>query len=309
MRTMQSYDVIIIGGGPGGMTAAIYAARARLRTLLIEKLFPGGQLMISDHIENYPGFASGISGPELSAAMHEQAEKFGMETLLAEVESVDFSGVEKIIRTSEGERRAPTVVIATGATARRLGVPGENELRGRGVSYCATCDGAFFKDKDLAVVGGGDTAVEDSVFLTRYARKVTIIHRRDQFRAAKIIQERALSNPKIEVRWNSVVERICGNHDVQAVALRNVVTNEKSEMPVDGVFVLIGADPDLAYLGGALETDENGYIVTDENMAASVPGVFVAGDIRRKSLRQIVTACADGAIAAWAAEKYIEALH
>lgn len=290
------------------MTAAIYAARARLDTVLVEKLFPGGQLMISDHIENYPGFAGGISGPELSAQMREQAEKFGMETLLAEVESVDFSGDEKIVVTNDGPVRGKTVIIAVGASARKLGAPGEKELQGRGVSYCATCDGAFFKDKDLAVVGGGDTAVEDSIFLTRYARKVSIIHRRDAFRAAKIIQERALNNPKIEVIWNSVVERIEGNHAVQSVKVHNIATGEVSEIPVDGIFVLIGAEPSLAFLGGQLKTDADGYLLADEDMKTSAPGVFVAGDIRRKSLRQIVTACADGAIAAMSAEKYIEAM-
>lgn len=290
------------------MTAAIYAARARLETLLIEKLFPGGQLMISDHIENYPGYASGVSGPELSAQMREQAEKFGMETLLAQVESVDFSGTERVIVTSEGESRTRTVIIATGASARKLNVPGEQALQGRGVSYCATCDGAFFKDKDLAVVGGGDTAVEDSIFLTRYARKVSIVHRRDAFRAARIIQERALNNPKIEVVWNTVVEKIEGNHAVQNLRIRNVVSDEISDLPVDGVFVLIGAEPNLAFLGGQVAVDESGYIIADENMRTSVPGVFVAGDIRQKSLRQIVTACADGAIAAMSAEKYIEAM-
>ena len=303
-----THDVIIIGGGPGGMTAAIYAARARLETLLIEKLFPGGQLMISDHIENYPGFASGISGPELSAQMREQAEKFDMQTLLAQVESVDFSGREKIVVTNEGESRARTVIIATGASARKLNVPGERELLGRGVSYCATCDGAFFKDKDLAVIGGGDTAVEDSIFLTKYASKVSIIHRRDAFRAARIIQERAFNNPKIEVVWNTVVENIEGNHAVQNLRIRNVLNDKISELPVDGVFVLIGAQPELAFLGGQVAVDESGYIIGDESMQTSVPGVFVAGDIRQKSLRQIVTACADGAIAAMSAEKYIEAM-
>jgi thioredoxin reductase (NADPH) len=289
------------------MTAAVYAARARLNTLMIEKLFPGGQLMISDHIENYPGYASGVSGPELSAQMREQAEKFGMETLLAQVESVDFSGPEKVVVTSEGVSRAKAVIIATGASARRLNVPGEQELLGRGVSYCATCDGAFFKDKDLAVIGGGDTAVEDSIFLTKYARKVSIIHRRNAFRATKIIQERAFNNPKIEIVWNTVVERIEGNHSVQKVHVRNVVNSELGELPVDGVFVLIGAEPDLGFLSGAIETDNDGYIITDENMLTSCPGVYAAGDIRQKSLRQIVTACADGAIAAMSAEKYIEA--
>jgi thioredoxin reductase (NADPH) len=302
-----THDVIIIGGGPAGMTAAVYAARARLDTLMIERLFPGGQLMISDHIENYPGYASGISGPELSAQMREQAEKFGMETLLAQVESVDLSGSEKIIVTSEGETRAKTVIVATGASARRLNVPGEQEMLGRGVSYCATCDGAFFKDKDLAVIGGGDTAVEDSIFLTRYASKVSIIHRRDAFRAAKIIQERAFNNPKIEIVWNTVVERIEGNHAVQKVRTRNLVNNELGEIPVDGVFVLIGAEPELGFLNGVLETDSGGYLITDENMLTNIPGVYAAGDIRQKILRQIVTACADGATAAMSAEKYIEA--
>jgi thioredoxin reductase (NADPH) len=262
--------------------------------------------MISDFIENYPGFATGISGPELSAAMREQAEKFGMETLLAQVESVDFTEPEKLIRTSEGEVRGHTVIIAVGATPRRLNVPGENELLGRGVSYCATCDGAFFKDKDLLVVGGGDTAVEDSMFLTKYASKVTIAHRRDAFRAQKIIQERAFANPKIEVMWNTVVVRINGNHAVENATLHNLISNQTSELPVDGVFVLIGAEPDLGFLGGAVETDESGYVIADEDMNTSVPGVYVAGDIRRKNLRQIVTACADGAVAAMSAEKYVE---
>jgi len=305
---MTTHDIIIIGGGPAGLTAAIYAARARLKTLLIEKVFPGGQLIITHHIENFPGFPGGISGTELSAQMREQAEKFGVETALEEVESVDFSGMEKIVRTTAGERRAFTVIIATGATARRLGVPGEKELLGRGVSYCATCDGAFFQGKDMVVVGGGDTAVEDAAFLTRYGKTVTIVHRRDAFRAAKIIQERALNNPQIRVIWNTVVQGIYGNCEVQKVSLRNVATNGRSEMDTDAVFVLIGATPDLGFLGGALKTDKDGYIITDENMSASVPGVFAAGDIRRKSLKQIVTACADGAVAAMAAEKYIEAL-
>lgn len=300
------YDVIILGGGPAGLTAAMYASRARLSTLLIEKTYPGGQLMMCENIENFPGFAGG-HGMELGNTIREQAEKFGMQTKLTEIERVDLLGLEKLLCTADGERiHGRTVILSLGAKPRQLGVPGELEFLGRGVSYCAVCDGAFFKDKKLIVVGGGDTAVEDSIFLTRYASSVSIIHRREQFRAQKIIQERAFASPTIKVHWNSVIKQIGGRDMVDHVILENVATRQTSKMDVDGVFVLIGTDPNTRMLDGQIKLDELGYILTDEHMHTNIPGVFAAGDVRHKLLRQIVTACADGAIAATAAEKYIE---
>jgi len=302
-----SYDVVILGGGPAGLTAGMYASRARLSTLLVERNYPGGQVMMCESIENYPGFTSSTCGADLAMSMREQAEKFGMETKLADVERVDLGGHEKYLYTTDGQAiTGRTVILSLGASPRRLNVPGEAEFIGRGVSYCAVCDGAFFQDKKLLVVGGGDTAVEDSVFLTKYASSVTIAHRRDKFRAQRIIQERALSNPTIKVSWNSVVKEIGGGERVENVALENVLTNEVTTMPIDGVFVLIGLNPNTKFLDGQISLDQDGYIITDENMQTSLPGVYAAGDARRKLLRQIVTACADGAIAATAAEKYVE---
>ena len=304
------YDVLILGGGPAGLTAAIYAARARMSTLLIEKAYPGGQLIMCENIENYPGFASSSSGYELSTAMREQAEKFGMKTKLAEVERMDISGDEKVLYTTDGEEiRGRTLILSLGAKPRKLGVPGEVEFIGRGVSYCAVCDGAFFQGKKLVVIGGGDTAVEDSVYLTHFASSVAIIHRRDKLRAQKIIQERALAHPVINVHWNSVVKGIGGKDVVDHIVLRNVLTQEETTMPIDGVFVLIGLDPNTKMLEGIVDLDHDGYIVTDENMETNVPGVYAAGDVRHKLLRQIVTACSDGAIAATAAERYLEGRH
>jgi thioredoxin reductase (NADPH) len=301
-----TYDLIILGGGPAGLTAGIYASRARLSTLLVERTYPGGQLMMCENIENYPGYVGG-PGHELSNAMREQAEKFGMETKLTEVQHLDMQGPEKVLRTAEGEEiRGKTVILSLGAKPRRLGVPGENEFLGRGVSYCAVCDGAFFNGKKLAVIGGGDSAVEDSVFLTRYATRVHVIHRRDKFRAQRIIQERALSHPVINVQWNSIVKQIGGDEAVDHLVLEDVATREQTRLPVDGVFILIGLDPNTKMLDGQVNLDELGYILTDEDMRTNIPGVFAAGDVRHKLLRQIITACADGAIAATAAEKYIE---
>lgn len=304
------YDVIVLGGGPAGLTAAIYAARARMSTLLIEKAYPGGQLMMVDSVENYPGFFGTSSGYELSTAMHQQAEKFGMQTKIAEVERMDLSGDEKVLYTSDGEEiKGRTIILCLGAKPRRLGVPGEAEFMGRGVSYCAVCDGAFYQGKNIVVVGGGDSAVEDSVYLTHFASKVSIIHRRDKLRAQKIIQERALAHPIVDVHWNHVVKMIGGEDMVDHVILENVLTQEQTKMPVDGVFILIGLDPNTRMLQGVINLDEQGYIVTDDNMRTNIPGVFAAGDVRHKLLRQIVTACADGAIAATAAERYLEHTH
>ncbi len=304
------YDVAILGGGPAGLTAAIYASRARLSTVLIERAYRGGQVAMCEQVENFPGFVSSSSGYELCTAMAEQVDKFGAQTINADINRLDLNSSPKVLHTTDGQEiEAKTVILSLGATPRRLNVPGEVEFLGRGVSYCAVCDAAFFKDKRLVVVGGGDTAVEDSHFLTRYASSVSIIHRRDKFRAQRIIQERALANPSITVHWNSVVTSIGGKDAVDHVVLRNVHTNEETRFPVDGVFVLIGHDPNTKLLNGQITLDESGYIVTDEDMRTNIPGVFAAGDVRRKLLRQIVTACADGAIAATAAEKYIEELN
>lgn len=301
------YDVAILGGGPAGLTAAIYASRARLSTVLIEKNYPGGQVAMCDNIENYPGYTANTSGYELCTSMKDQAERFGAEIKLMEIARIDLESPEKILHATDGEKiKAKTVILSLGAHPRKLGVPGEMEFIGRGVSYCAVCDAAFFKDKKILVVGGGDTAVEDSHFLTRYASSVTIVHRRDKFRAQRIIQERTLGNPIIRVQWNSVVKSIGGKDAVDHVVLENVHTREESQVPVDGVFVLIGLDPNTRFLDGRIDVDAMGYIITDEDMRTNIPGVFAAGDVRQKLLRQIVTACADGAIAATAAEKYIE---
>lgn len=262
--------------------------------------------MISDFIENYPGFPNGISGPDLCMAMKEQAEKFGVTIEMADIDSVDLINTEKTVKTAFGEYKAKTVIIATGAKPRKLGIPGEIEYLGRGVSYCATCDGPFFKGKKLAVIGGGDTAVEDSIYLTRFAEDVTIIHRRDKFRATKIIQERALANPKINVLWDSVVEGISGDPTVSELVVKQVKTDQVRNLKVDGVFVLIGQEPDTAFLNGQVTLDDFGNIPTDQDMHTNIPGVFAAGDVRVKSFRQIVTACADGAVAAHSVEKYLE---
>lgn len=304
------YDVAILGGGPAGLTAAIYASRARLKTVLIERAYRGGQVAMCEKVENFPGFAGSSSGYELCTAMAEQVDKFGAETKNLDVVELDLTSSPKVLHTAEGEKiEAKTVILSLGATPRKLGVPGEMEFIGRGVSYCAVCDAAFFKDKKLIVVGGGDTAVEDSHFLTRYASSVSIIHRRDKLRAQRILQERALANPSIKVHWNSVVKSIGGKDSVEHVVLQNVHTNEETHVPVDGVFVLIGLDPNTKILNGAITLNEAGYILTDEDMRTNIPGVFAAGDVRHKMLRQIVTACADGAIAATAAEKYVEELN
>ena len=305
---MNTYDTIIIGGGPAGLSAGIYAMRSRLNAILVERLMPGGQMMLTDFVENYPGFASGIGGPDLSAAMEQQARGLGLEIISSEVLSVDLSGEEKVVVTADGELRAPTVILAMGATPRRLGVPGEDRLIGKGVSYCATCDGAFFRDKDIAVVGGGNTAVQDAVFLTRFAKKVTIIHRRDALRATRILQERAFKNPRIEIAWNSIVAEVKGDSRVESLVLEDARDGSRRVLPLDGVFVLVGTDPNTEFVRGHIILDPAGYIITDEDMHTNVAGVFAAGDCRRKSLRQMVTAAADGAIAAVSAERYIESL-
>ncbi|HFC98497.1 MAG TPA: thioredoxin-disulfide reductase [Thermosulfurimonas dismutans] len=302
----RGLDLVIVGGGPAGLTAYIYAARARLRTLLVEKFSPGGQILNTDRVENYPGFPEGISGAELMERFLAQARNLGLEPLLDEATGLTQDGDLYLVHLGSGETLvSPTVIVATGAGPRRLGVPGERELTGKGVSYCATCDGPFFRDEVVAVVGGGNTAVQESVFLTRFARKVYLIHRRDQLRATRILQERAFANPKIEFVWNSVVTEILGEDRVQGVRIKNVKTDEERVLEVGGVFIFIGIQPHTEWLEGVLALDEGGFIITDAEMRTSLPGVFAAGDVRAKSCRQIVTAVGDGATAAYMAELYL----
>ncbi|GAF25652.1 thioredoxin reductase [Moorella thermoacetica Y72] len=299
------YDLMIIGGGPAGLTAALYGARGGLNTILLEMGAPGGQAGQTDRIENYPGFPDGITGIDLAMKFAEQAQRFGARLEMTTVREVDFSGANKKVITSNGEYEARAVIIASGAHPRPLGVPGEAELRGRGVSYCATCDGAFFRDKKVAVVGGGDSAVEEALFLTRFASQVTIIHRREALRATRVIQDRARDNPKISFQWNTVVNAIQGKDKVSSLQLKDVRTGALREEPFDGVFIFIGLEPNTDFLGGALTLDPDGYIVTREDLATSIPGVFAAGDVRAKNFRQVSTAVGDGAVAAMAAERYL----
>lgn len=302
----QLYDVVIIGGGPAGLTAGLYTARARLKSLLIERGFAGGQVMTIDWVENYPGFDEGISGVELSQRMERQAKRFGLEVIQGTVLKLHLHGEIKRAVLEEGKvYEAKAVIIATGANPKPLNVKGEERYKGRGVSYCATCDGAFFKGKRIAVIGGGNSAVQEAIFLTRFAELVYIVHRRDKLRATKIIQERAFSNPKIKFIWNSSVEEIMGEDKVNALLLKNTNTGEVSKLDVEGVFIYVGYKPNTEFLKGIVRLDKDNYIITDEEMATSVPGIFAAGDVRAKSLRQITTAVGDGALAAISAEKYI----
>lgn len=308
VKNQETYDVIIVGAGPAGMTAAVYTSRANLNTLLIERGIPGGQMANTQDVENYPGFDH-ILGPDLSNKMFEHAKKFGAVYEYGDIKEIVDEGRLKKVVTTNKEFYAKSVIIASGADHKKLGVPGENELGGLGVSYCAVCDGAFFKGRELVVLGGGDSAVEEAVYLTRVASKVTIIHRRDQLRAQKILQERAFSNEKIEFIWNKEVTSINeGNGKVNTVTLKDTKTGEQSQFPADGVFIYVGTLP----LNGAFKnldiTNEEGYVVTDESMATKIPGIFAAGDIRDKTLRQIVTATGDGSIAAQSVQHYIENL-
>jgi thioredoxin reductase (NADPH) len=304
----EEYDLIIIGGGPGGLTAGIYATRAGLDTVMLERLMPGGQVVTTDIVENYPGFPQGISGPELMQLIEEQARRFGLEVLLGEAKSIELASSQKILRTTEDSYPAKAVIVATGAEARKLNVPGEDKFTGRGVSYCATCDGAFFRDKEVLVVGGGDTAIEEALFLTRFASKVTVIHRRDELRAVKILQDRAFADKKVDFLWSTVVDEISGDGQVEGAIVRSVKTGERSSVKAEGVFIYVGSKPNSDFIADSVERDENGYIITDENMQTSTPGIYAVGDVRHKSLRQIVTAVGEGATAAMAALKYIENL-
>jgi len=300
------YDLVIIGGGPAGLTAGIYAARARLNVILIEKVVPGGQILVTDWIENYPGFPEGLCGADLVQKMTDQAEKFGLGIETNDVVSLDLNGSVKKIHLTDKTIRARALVIATGAAPRKLGVPGELKLFGKGVSTCATCDGPFYRDQVVVAAGGGDTAVQESLFLTKFARKVYLVHRRDQLRATKILQERAFNNDKLEIVWNSVLTEIKGTSNVEQVVLKDVRTGKEESMPADGCFIWIGIIPNTALLDNSVKLDANGFILTDFNMQTSVPGVFAAGDVRATPLRQVSTAVGDAAIAATAAEQYIE---
>lgn len=306
----MKYDIVIIGGGPAGLAAGLYAARGNMKTVILEKLIPGGQLNNTQDVENYPGMDH-MTGPQISQAMEEQTKRFGCEIINnCNITNVELNGKIKTIESDKGTFSAKVVIIATGSEYRKLSVPGEKEYSGKGVSYCAVCDGAFFKEKELVVVGGGDSAVEEGTFLTKFANKVTIVHRRDKFRAEKIIQDRAFRNPKISVIWNSAVPEIKGNgNGVTSVKLKNLLTNEEKDFSCDGVFIYIGLDPNTQLFKGKVAMDEGGKIKTNEKMGTNVPGVYAAGDVRETPLKQAVTAASDGSLAATMAISYIEGLH
>nr|WP_273702406.1 thioredoxin-disulfide reductase [Tepidanaerobacter syntrophicus] len=303
------FDVAIIGAGPAGLSAGLYAARAKLSTIIIEKMYPGGQAAMTYRIENYPGFSDGIGGAELAEAMKSQAERFGAKILNnGAVKIVKKDNIFNIILDNDDNVEAKTVILAAGASAKKLGVKGEIEFTGRGVSYCATCDGAFYANKTVAVVGGGDTAIEETLFLTRFASKVYVIHRRNQLRATKILQERAFQNSKISFIWDSVVDEIRGKDTVNELVVKNVKTGELESISVDGIFVAIGQTPLTDFVKDIISLDNQGYIITNEHMMTNVPGIFAAGDIRQKSLRQVITAASDGAVAAVEAGRFIESM-
>jgi thioredoxin reductase (NADPH) len=299
-------QVIIIGSGPAGLTAAIYAARANLAPLVFAGHQYGGQLMLTTDVENYPGFPNGIMGPDLMEAFREQAERFGSKLHNVDVTKVDFSRRPFSVWAEEEEHRAHTVIVATGAAARWLGIPGEDVLRGRGVSTCATCDGAFFKEKEIVVVGGGDSAMEEALFLTRFGKHVTVIHRRSGLRASRIMADRALAHPKISFIWNTVVDAVHGEHVVERLTLRNVDTDETSEFAADALFIAVGHDPLTTIFRGQLDLDVQGYVVSPDGVHTSVEGVFVAGDVYDIRYKQAITAAGTGCKAALEAEKYLE---
>ena len=309
MTEEKIYDVVIIGAGPAGMTAAVYTSRGNLSTLMIERGIPGGQMANTEEVENYPGFEH-ILGPELSTKMFDHAKKFGAEYAYGDVQEIIDGEAFKTIKAGGKEYKARTIILTTGAEYKKMGIPGETELGGRGVSYCAVCDGAFFRNKELVVVGGGDSAVEEGVYLTRFASKVTIVHRREELRAQKILQDRACANEKIDFIWNHTVKSINDeNGKVGSVTLASTVDDSEQEFKANGVFIYIGMLPLTKPFANLGILNENGYILTNEQMETKIPGIFAAGDVREKTLRQIVTATGDGSIAAQAAQHYIEELH
>ncbi len=301
----KKYDIVIIGGGPAGLTAGLYTTRAKQSVLLIDQGMVGGMITKASQVDNYPGFPDGISGFKLGELMERQAVKFGLKIIAAEVTAIELKQGEKVIKTTEGNFTARAVIIASGSKRQKLGVPGEKEFTGRGVSYCATCDAPFFSDKAVAVIGGGDAAIDEAMHLAKVASRVTVLHRRDQLRATIVLQEKAFAEPKIEFRWNSVVEAIEGNDFVERLRLRNVKSGEKSVLEVAGVFVSVGVKPDTDYLKGVLPLDATNHIVTNEKMETEIAGIFAAGDIRAGSIRQAITAAGDGATAAIYAGKFI----
>ena len=299
------WDVIIVGGGPAGLSAGLYTSRAKLSTLLIEKGIFGGQIANAELVENYPGFPDGISGFELGQLMHQQAKKYGLETVAAQVIGIELAERGKVVKTTDGKYLAKAVILAGGAEPNRLGVPGEEKLLGKGVSYCATCDGPLFKDREVAVVGGGDSAVEEGILLTRFASKVILIHRRNQLRASRLLQERAFANKKFVFLWDTVVEEILGDNKVSGLRVRNVKTEQGKNLEVSAVFIYVGLRPGTDYLSGLLSLDGEGHITTNEVMETAIAGIFAAGDIRKNSSRQVITAAGDGATAALSAEKFL----
>ena len=301
----KEYEVIIIGGGPAGLSAGLYTSRARLSSLLIERGLVGGQIVNAERVENYPGFPEGINGLELAQLMHQQAAKYGLETLLAEATGIELNEGQKVVKTTEDNFIAKAVIIASGSERDKLGIPGEKEFTGKGVSYCAICDAAFFKEQPVAVIGGGDAAITEALHLTQFASRIIVIHRRHQLRASRILQEKAIAEPKIEFLWDTVVEEIEGEEVVKRLSLRNVITGEKSTSEVAGIFVSIGFKPNTAYLKEILSLDATGHISTNEKMETEIPGIFAAGDIRYNSARQAVTAAGDGVTAAIYSEKFI----
>ncbi len=303
---MKKYDVVVIGGGGSGLTAALYASRAKLSTVLFEKLTPGGQIALTDVVENYPGFPEGITGPEISQKMEEQAKRYGTEMIYEEITGIVKQGKLFEVKTASNVYSAGAIILSTGASFRMLNVAGEKELTGRGVSYCATCDGAFFKEKEIIVVGGGDSALQEGIFLTRFASKVSIVHRRDKLRASPILQERAKQNPKIHFIWDTVVEKINGTKKVEGVVFKNLKTQSVTDFKTDGVFIFIGHDPNTGFLKGFVELDDHGYVKSGEGLTTSVPGVFAAGEIRAGAVKQLVAACGEGCEAALSAQAYLE---
>jgi len=302
----KAYDIIIVGGGPAGLTAGLYTSRSRLRSILIENGLLGGQMTTTELVENYAGFPQGVAGDELSRLMEEQAKRFGLEVVPQYVVEVKLEGNKKVVKTEEGTYLSDVLIVCTGTEYRKLGVPGEKEFAGKGVSYCATCDGAFFQGNQIVVVGGGDSALTEALYLTKFVKEVTIIHRREALRGTKIYQEKVFANPKIKMLWNSVIQEIKGDTTVQSIHVKNVKTGKVTQHDIQGVFLFVGLLPRTQFLRGLVEMDEDGYILTGENGETSVKGIFAAGDCRKKLVRQIATAVGDGATAACAAEKYLE---
>ncbi len=301
----REYEVVIIGGGPAGLSAGLYTSRARLKSLLVEQAMTGGLIVNAEWVENYPGFPEGVSGLELAESISQQARKYGLEIMQAEVTGIGLKGEQKIVKTSQGNLIARAVIIASGSERSKLGIPGETEFTGKGVSYCAICDGAFFREQPVAVVGGGNAAITEALHLTHFASKVIVIHRRQELRATRILQEKAFADPKIEFRWNTIVEAIEGEDVVKSLKLRNVITKEESTLDVAGVFASIGFKPNTAFLEGSLPLHEAGYIATNEKMETEIPGIFAAGDVRARSIRQVIAAAGDGATAAIYAERFV----